>query len=134
MQIIFTESFLYNSSFPRTKHQCIFFVLFPDPESLKMERRRYFQLDKKQLNSYTSQWVHLGDDVILPADWSWGERCWSWLQMSWFESINHFHNSRRPSQAYAAPTSIDTDQFKESLTAPIAFIDDELEDDSVLGL
>ena len=25
MQIIFTESFLYNSSFPRTKHQCILF-------------------------------------------------------------------------------------------------------------
>ena len=54
----------------------VFFFLFPDLESLKMERRRYFQLDKKQLNSYTSQWVHLGDDVILLADWSWGERCW----------------------------------------------------------
>ena len=70
-----------------------FFFLFPDPESLKMERRRYFQLDKKQLNSYTSQWVHLGEDVILSADLSWGGRCWSWFQMSWFESINQLSTS-----------------------------------------
>ena len=34
------------------------------------------------------------------------------------------------------PTSItlDLDQFKESLTAPIAFIDDDLEEDGALGL
>ena len=37
-------------------------------------------------------------------------------------------------QAYKAPTSIDIGQFKENLTAPIAFIDDDLEEDGVLGL
>lgn len=36
--------------------------------------------------------------------------------------------------AYRVPTSINTDQFKENLSAPIAFIDDDLEEDGVLGL
>ena len=54
----------------------------PDLESPKMERRRYFQLDKKQLNSYTSQWVLLGEDIILPADWSWGDFKWVDLNQS----------------------------------------------------